>query len=380
MSWQTPTLATLIDRIKGDMNARMGNLTAFVRYSVLWVLSYVLAGVAWGLYLAMDYAAKQTIPDTAEGSILERWARIFGIYRAIPTFATGTVSFTGTAGATLADGAVAQWVDAGVDFEVVGTYTWTVTGAKNVTVRAVDAGADGNYTFNTGASIELVSPPAGVASTGLLVTPGIAGGTDRETDVSLLSRLLQRLRNPPHGGSRADYVTWVGETTGLSTDLVWVHGLPEGIALPGIDVYFTVEDTAGDGTVIPTAPQIALVQAKFATVKPMTALPVAKAPSARTVTVAITAGLASGVLAADAVTALRVAIQAAMRAKADVDFSHAAWSITNNTLRVAVDGVVEVVSPEITDVNGAGATAAVSMTANQYPVITDVDITLTVTP
>lgn len=378
MPFQIPTLPTLIDRVKGDMNAHMGNLTAFVRYSVLWVLSYVIAGISWGMYLAIEAASRDSIPDTATGTVLDRWCRIFGIYRVAPTFATGEVAWLGVSGATLADGSIARWTAAGLNYEVVGDYTWPSTGALNVTVRAITAGSASNYLYVSGALVELVSAPAGVASSGIVQSPGLLGGADRESDASLLARLLHRLRNPPHGGCPSDYVTWVKETPGVSADLVWPHGLDEGVALPGIDLYFTVIDSGDNGTVRPSSGQIAAVAAYLPGVKPMTAQPVPKAPTAKVVTLAITASLAPGVSSATAKSAIRRAVQTVMRTAAETGFSHTAWSITNNTLRRAVDEVSEIVLPEITDVCGAGAVAPISMAGLEYPTIVNSGITLTV--
>jgi uncharacterized phage protein gp47/JayE len=74
-----------------------------------------------------------------------------------------------------------------------GTITVSFTGAS-VEVESVNTGQVVN--LDSGAQLNLVSPIAGVDTTGFVQFDGIGGGTDVETDAALLVRVLQSRSNP----------------------------------------------------------------------------------------------------------------------------------------------------------------------------------------
>ena len=55
---------------------------------------------------------------------------------------------------------------------------------------------------------------SGADSTATVVE--ITGGVDTESDDDLRGRILQRIQNPPMGGSQADYVTWALAVPGVT--------------------------------------------------------------------------------------------------------------------------------------------------------------------
>jgi uncharacterized phage protein gp47/JayE len=79
-------------------------------------------------------------------------------------------------------------------------------------VRALDAGSVGNMA--EGDTLSLANQVAG--ADGSVTVIELDGGTDVETDDQLRARILQRIRNPPMGGSQADYVTWALAVPGVT--------------------------------------------------------------------------------------------------------------------------------------------------------------------
>jgi uncharacterized phage protein gp47/JayE len=78
-------------------------------------------------------------------------------------------------------------------------------------IEAVDGGVSGNV--GAGAISIIVSDLNGVTS---VTNPEpITGGLDIEDDLSLLTRYLQRVRNPSSSGNRADYIAWALEVPGV---------------------------------------------------------------------------------------------------------------------------------------------------------------------
>src|SRR5690606_33436574 len=99
----------------------------------------------------------------------------------------------------------------GVEF--VTTEAATISGGTaTLNVEARTAGEAGNTTAAT--QFTFVSPISGVNATA--TSNELSGGTDSETDESLRSRLLERMRKPPHGGSRSDYEQWALSQSGVT--------------------------------------------------------------------------------------------------------------------------------------------------------------------
>ncbi len=375
MAFAIPTLPALIDRIKGDLNARMGNTNALLPRSLAFVLAYVLAGAAWGLYLYQQWIARQVIPDTAEGAQLERWARLFGITRSPPAKAAGKVDVDGTAGSDLLSGSLLQRADA-VEYAVVGDWHWTASETKAVDIEAVEAGTAGNFPFAADATLDLVSPPAGIVGTCPLRSPGITGGRDAESDASLLDRLLTRLSDPPQGGAASDYVLWAQATPGVAVDLVWPIAWPDGPALGQVWVMFTVEDIDDDGSVLPTWQEIVAVTDHILPNVPITAAAVAFTPLENAITLSLNAGLLPGYTLAQVKTNVRREVQATFRERAEAGFGGAPWTVRNSWVLEAIGRAAGIDWFQMVDVDGGGPTGDVDLDAFEYPTIADASVTI----
>ncbi len=375
MAFAIPTLPALIDRIKGDMNARMGNTNALIPRSLAFVLAHVLSGVTWGLYLYQQWIAQQVIPDRAEGVQLERWARLFGVTRAPAAKAAGIISVTAAAGSDLVDGTVLQRVD-GTEYQVVGNYHWASSSPPPVavTVRAMVAGGSAGFPWATDAALLLVSPPAGVVATCPLVAPGISGGLDIESDASLLDRLLQRLANPPQGGAASDYVAWARLVAGV--DLVWPQAFADGVPLGQVRVLFTIIDANDDGSVLPAEPSRTAVQATITARTLVTAAVTTVVPTDHPVAIEMSASLLPGFSPEQATTNVRRELQAKFRARAELDFSADGWLVENSRLLDAIGRADGIDTFDLLDVDGGGPLADVVLASNAYPTIVDAGVTI----
>jgi hypothetical protein len=70
---------------------------------------------------------------------------------------------------------------------------------------AVTTGRAGNLAANS--LLAWVSPPVGADAT-VMLSSGLTGGLDAESDSALLQRIYDRLQKPPKGGAAVDYRTW----------------------------------------------------------------------------------------------------------------------------------------------------------------------------
>jgi uncharacterized phage protein gp47/JayE len=165
-------------------------------------------------------------------------------------------------------------------------YTTTANGTISggaVTVAAESELAGADYNLEVNQDLTLGQAIAGVDSD-VETASTTTTGTDEETDNELRDRLLQRIQDTPQGGSADDYERWAREISGVFRSLC--VPLPRGAG--SVDVYFLHDEGTGYG--IPTAPQIAEVQAYIDELRPVTASDVqVKAPSTTTVAYTFTA-------------------------------------------------------------------------------------------
>lgn len=153
---------------------------------------------------ARDQAMEFFVTTATLAGKLPDHAVQWGVPRLRPKVAVGTVTVS-----------CSQQVifPAGTQMSIDGSVRWETTKEISIgsgqsgalPVQAVTAGTSGNVAG--GAALTLVSPIAGV--TALAVDGnGLAGGTDLEDVESWRARIIDMIRNPPAGGSRADYIKW----------------------------------------------------------------------------------------------------------------------------------------------------------------------------
>jgi uncharacterized phage protein gp47/JayE len=269
MPFARPTLTELIDRVITDISSRVTGVdSAVLRRSLLGIVGQSEAGAVHMLYGYLDWIAKQSIIDTAEKEYLERWAAIWKVIRKTAGFASGQIALSGTAGASILDGTIVQRQD-GVQYKALGDAVFG-GGPLIVPVLAIEAGEVGN--FGTGLPIFLLSPIAGVQSTGT-TSSALVGGVDVESDERLLARLLARIQQPPHGGAKSDYELWALEVAGVTR--VWVYPLQMGVGT--VTVLFVCDDEV---SIIPSPAKVVEVQAYIDARRPVTAEVFAAAPIA----------------------------------------------------------------------------------------------------
>jgi uncharacterized phage protein gp47/JayE len=279
MPFKRPTLAELATESQQDLAARLGAFGR-LRRNVLDVLARVWAGLAHGLYGYIGWLAKQLFPQTAESWYLDRHAAWWGIFRKPAAKSRGQVVFSGQfdsevpAGAVMTNQSGLRWLtEEGGRILEDGTLT--------LPVKAETGGAASD--LQAGIKLSLISPYSGVSPEAVVENDGITGGADQETDQQLRARLLERVQEPPQGGTVSDYVSWAKAVPGVTR--AWAYG---GRLGPGtVSVTFLCD---GEADPIPSADKVTEVQAYLndPVRRPITADVVAYAPVAAPVNIVIT--------------------------------------------------------------------------------------------
>lgn len=212
-----------------------------------------LAACATGQYAHQAWIVRQIFPDTADTIYLERHAAMRGITRRNATLASGMATIQGVAGSSIAVGVQIKYGNA--FYRTTGTAKIGENGTANVAITADNAGEAHNV-LQAGA--QLMAAPAGISSDCVITAQG---GTNAETDASLLARLLEIIRRPPAGGNRYDYKNWALSVDGVSS--AYVYPLRRGLGTVDIAI------TSANG--IPSDEIVAKTQAYIDEMRPVTA-------------------------------------------------------------------------------------------------------------
>lgn len=349
MPFERPSLNTLIDRVSTDIASRLpGMSTTLLRRSLAGILARAEAGAVHSLYGYLDFIARQALPDTAEDEYLLRWARIWlPLGRKAATYATGTdaVQVRGVLGSRIKIGTIFVRSDRlqfrATSEAVIGSTTAVVS------VEALTPGASSNTA--PGVSLSLLQPVTGIESDALVVSPGIIGGVDQETIEQLRIRVINRIQQPPQGGSKSDYETWALDVPGVTR--AWVYPMQLGAGT----VTVVIANDNGVDAPVPDSAVVAAAQAYIESKRPVTATVYVVAPTPLPVPMSIKLSPNTS------------ATQAAARAEIEDLFlrdAEPAGTMLISKMREAVSVAAGVEDSEITT-----PTANVVAGTNQIPVV-----------
>jgi uncharacterized phage protein gp47/JayE len=220
MPWSTPSLRSVRETVRGEITTSLGR-ASFVSNSVLRVMADAMAALAHLTLRYIDWLALQLMPDTAEREWLDRHGDIWLVNaddttgRKLGALASGQATVTGVDGIAVPVSSRLTSSD-DLQYETTVEVLVTPTGVP-VPVRALSYGRDGNRFPGDG--LQFVEAISGVDGQAVVIV--VDGGANAETDDQLRRRILQRIRNPPMGGSAEDYVRWALACPGV--DRAWAE-------------------------------------------------------------------------------------------------------------------------------------------------------------
>ncbi len=162
----------------------------------------------WKLYDSLNALIPMVYVDETSGVYIDKKADNYGITRKSGTKATAVLHFTGVDGKVVPKGTVFLTAD-GLEFVTESAVTITA-GAASATAIAAEAG-------------EAYNVPAGSITQQIVSIPGLTGvindaavgGTDPESDKSLVERLYAYLRKPATSGNAYHYEQWALAVDGV---------------------------------------------------------------------------------------------------------------------------------------------------------------------
>ena len=233
MAYQVPTLDTLTQLVLGYFrDAFKGQIRDFSDTGWLGKQARAIAMSLLGHYQAVDSVAVDAVPSksTSTGR-LDDFAILFGLSdgqsglgrkKAVAaTGGQGPLTYGGAGPFPYTLPATTKLTDSTglVTFQLAADVTWPSAGSQTAKIDAVTVGTAGNLGVNSILTFS-PAPPAGVAP-GLTLTGALSGGLDVESNSDLLARILDRLQNPPKGGTAKDWARWAAAVSPISAAFVY---------------------------------------------------------------------------------------------------------------------------------------------------------------
>jgi uncharacterized phage protein gp47/JayE len=231
------------------------------RFQDEWKRTRTTSLAASHLQWLAESVLREAFPDTAQLT-LDRHGSIRNVIRTAATVAykADALRLVGTAAATFALGTQMAHKD-GTIYALDEGGVIPAIGYIDVDIRSVTTGSVARK--QKGEILTFLTAPVGLQSNAELQLDIDQGGDDVEKNDPYRARVLDRIAFPGMGGNRNDYEEWMLSQAGVTT--AYVYPLRQGLG--SVDMAFL---HGGRGASrIPTAPEIASVQAYIDTVRPI---------------------------------------------------------------------------------------------------------------
>ncbi len=259
-----PSLRDLVERTRRSFRVNLPGSDAWIWPNNIGPTAKVIAGLVHEVFGFADYIQRQKFALTADTENLDLHGEELGLSRRPAAPAQGVVSVAASGAVSIAAAAIFRRAD-GVEYRAINGGSLPGAGTLDI---AVIASTEGKVTSAiAGTSLEIVSGLSGDdIATAEVASAAIVGGVDVEDDETFRERILFRKRNPPHGGTAADYVIWASAVSGVTR--VFVERLWAGVGT--VRVFPLMDELFSDG--VPDDANIARVADYIETVRPAGAL------------------------------------------------------------------------------------------------------------
>lgn len=207
MTYELQTKESILNRMLAEVDDSIDKRQGSIVYDMQSpaAIELELAYIELGLLLDKGFA------DTAYGEYLDRRVAEMGVIRKGAVKATGSITFTGTDGATIPKGSRVSTDSIDAVYFVTLEDAVISDGTATVKAEAEVGGIDGNVTAS---AIRLVIGDY-VGVTQVTNTSPFVGGVDAESDEALLQRYLDRISKPSTSGNVYHYEQWAKEVAGI---------------------------------------------------------------------------------------------------------------------------------------------------------------------
>jgi uncharacterized phage protein gp47/JayE len=199
----------MLNRVPADIDKSEGSFIWDAQAPVAFLLS---EAAIWA-----QQVLQRGFASTAFGEYLDLRAAEHGVTRRPAVAAIGEVKFTGMPGRMVPAGTVVATPadevtgESSIEYETTASVPLGEQGEGVAPIRALVPGRAG--VVPAGVIVVLATPISGI--TAVTNPTATTGGTDIESDESLLERFYARVRSQGTSGNKAQYIQWAGEVPGV---------------------------------------------------------------------------------------------------------------------------------------------------------------------
>lgn len=174
---------------------------------------------------------KLIFPEFSYGEFVDAHAKARSMTRRVATAASGEITITGAVGSIIPSGSIFSTAaindEPSVDYATLSGAVIPDSGSVTVPIQCTQTGTVGNTTANT--IVLVASRLTGV--TAVTNEEDVTGGTEEETDASLIERILEYDRSQANSytGCVADYKRWATSVPGVGEATVVPAGDDTGL-------------------------------------------------------------------------------------------------------------------------------------------------------
>lgn len=308
----------------------------------------------WKVYTAMNATLPIAFIDDTSGVYIDKRCEEVGILRKAGTKAKVTLRFTGTDGAAVAAGSAFLTL-AGQEYVTLAAAVIS-GGIADVLAEAEEIGAV--YNVAAGTIINQYNSISGI--TAVTNPAAAAGGSDAESDASLVQRYYAYLQTPATSGNVHHYEQWALETSGVGA--VKVTPLESGPGTVGVLIVGPQKQPVDSEIVTACAAHIEANRP----IGPVVTVSSAEALSINvTATVSISVSTTAELVQAAFAESLDTYLKSIAFAKYELLYNQVAY------LLMGIDGV-----EDFADLQINGAAESVAIAAKQVPVLGTVGVSV----
>lgn len=280
MAFSIPTFRDILTRVQTDLGSAADGTSP--RATPEYAISRALTGVSKHLFSAVQYVIRQCSPITADETYGWRWAAPFGITQGAATSWQGTATVTGD-DTTLVPAGTEYSRSDGLLYTTDADVTIGGTETATVALTASAAGADSDN--EDGQLLSLTASVTGLDTDAVVASSTAPGSNVERWDPEGKNRLLLRLRNPPKGGTAADWVSWALEVPGVTR--AWAFPLLE--ADNSVSVAFVRDNDGAGAAIVPDSGERSTVLTHLVAKAPVTTTAKVITLTAQTVNITLSA-------------------------------------------------------------------------------------------
>ena len=217
-----PTIKEIYNTIISDYTTRTKQEVPILKRALIKCFAYAIAGVVYFIWNYAEWQYLQIFIETCEFEALKRWGNLVDI-----TYKSGvktilSIKLLNVSKTEISAGTIWKNLDNGLIYKSISTVSninnnnsssnSTNSSTILLNVECSQSGSSGN--LSNGSVLNLTNPIAGLPETAT-VSETIATGTDDEEVETYRTRVINRYKRKPQGGSAIDYYDWSTEVSGI---------------------------------------------------------------------------------------------------------------------------------------------------------------------